>query len=140
MNVARVPRIRDPAGRPDVLNHRPIALLRPGACKQAVRDDAPLQRLVLVMVRGDEARHDDRARAIDHFGVGGGDVGRDIGDQLSVDQDVGLLEVAHLRVEAEHDASPQQDAALAAVADEVLEVGRCSCAEPVELPRARGPC
>ena len=48
--------------------------------------------------------------------------GRDVGDHLSVDQDVGLLEVAHLRVEAEHDAAPQQDAAPAAVADEVLEV------------------
>ena len=74
------------------------------------------------MVRGDEAGHDDRARAIDDLGVAGGDVGRDLGDQLSVDQDVGLLEVAHLRVEAEHDASPQQDAAPAAVADEALRV------------------
>ena len=45
------------------------------------------------MVRGDEARHDDRARAIDHFGIAGGEVGRDLGDQLSVDQDVGPLEV-----------------------------------------------
>ena len=74
------------------------------------------------MVRGDEAGHDDRARAVDHFGVAGGDVGRDMGDHLAVDQDVGLLEVAHFRVEAEHDAPPQQDAALAAVADEVLKV------------------
>ena len=34
---------------------------------------------------------------------------------FAVDQDVGLLEVADLRVEGEHDAAAQQDAALAAV-------------------------
>ena len=50
-------------------------------------------------------------------------------NRLPVDQDVGLLEVAHSRVEAEHDAAPQQDAALPAVADEVLEIGRTSRAQ-----------
>ena len=140
MNVVRVSRVRDPARRPDVLHHRPIGFQRPRARKQAIRDDAPLKRLVLVIVGGDEARHHDRARAVDDFGVGGGDRRRNLGDRLPVDQDVRLLEVADLRVEAEHDASPQQNAALAAIADEVLEVGRSRRAEPVELPHARGPC
>ena len=74
------------------------------------------------MVRGDEAGHDDRARAFDDLRIGGGEVGPDRGDLGLVDQDVGLLEVAHPRVEAEHDASPQQDAASPAVADQTLRV------------------
>ncbi len=49
-----------------------------------------------------------------------GMVGCDLRDLLTVDQDVGLLEVADLRVECEHDAAAQQDAPLAAVTDEVL--------------------
>ena len=77
---------------------------------------------VLVMMRRDEAGHDDGARAIDHLGVGGRDGGRDLCDQLAVDQDVRLFEITHLRIKAEHDASPQQDPALAAVADEALGI------------------
>ena len=73
-----------------------------------------------MVVRGDEAGHDDRARAVDHFGIGGGETGPDLRDRLSVDQDVGLLEVTDLPVEREDDAAAQEDAALAAVADEVL--------------------
>ena len=75
-----------------------------------------------MVVRGDEAGHDDRARAIDHFGIGGGEVGPDLRDRLSVDQNVSLLEVTHLPVECEDDAAAQEDAALAAVADEVLRL------------------
>ena len=37
--------------------------------------------------------------------------------QRGDEQDVGLLEVAHLRVEAEHDATSQQNAASSAVAE-----------------------
>ena len=73
-----------------------------------------------MMVRGDEAGHDDRARAVDDLGIASRDVGCDLRDLLTVDQDVGLLEVADLRVECEHDAAAQQDAPLAAVANEVL--------------------
>ena len=68
------------------------------------------------MVRRDEAGHDDRARAVDDLGIARGYGWSDLGDPLPVDQDVGFFEVAHLRVEAEHDASPEQDVALAAVA------------------------
>ena len=93
---------------------------------------------VLVMVRGDEARHHDRARAIDHLGVGGGDGGSDVRDQLAVDQNVGLLEVADSRIEAEHDASPEQDAALAAVAEEVLGFRKGAGARARELGRSSG--
>ena len=57
----------------------------------------------------------DRARAIDHFGVAGGEVRPDIRNQLPVDQDVSFLEVAQSRAEAEHDAPTQQNAASPAV-------------------------
>ena len=48
-------------------------------------------------------------RAIDHERVAGLEVRSNGRDRLAVNQDVGLLEVAHLRVEAEDDASAQQD-------------------------------
>ena len=76
-----------------------------------------------MMVGRDEARHDDGARAIDHFGIGRRDRGRDLRDCLPVDEDVGLFEVADLRVETEDDAAAQQDGPLAAVADQTLS--RC---------------
>ena len=68
-DVVRVGRIRDPACGPDVLDDRAIGFERPGAREQAIGDDASLKRLVLVMVSGDEARHDDRARAVDDESV-----------------------------------------------------------------------
>jgi hypothetical protein len=52
--------------------------------------------------------------------IASGDIGRHERDRLSVDQDVGLLEVAHLRVECEHDSAAQQGAPSAAVTDQVL--------------------
>ena len=118
--LAPVCGIGDPPRGPDVLDDGPVRLLRPRAGKQAVRDDASLQGLVLVMMGRDEAGHDDRARAVDHFGVAGGDVGGDLRDRLSVYDDIGLLEVADLRVEGEHDAAAQQDPAPGAIADEIL--------------------
>ena len=50
----------------------------------------------------------------------------------AVDQDVGVLEIADLRVERQHDGAAQEDAALPAVADDVLRRrwrrrGRASC-------------
>ena len=123
------PGIRDAARGPDVLDHRQIRLLRPRPLQEPVRDDAALQNLVLVMVRGDEAGHDDSARAVDDLGVGSSDGRCYLRDRLAVDQDVGLLEVAHLRVECEHDTAAQQNAALPSVADEVLRWrrgGRCA--------------
>jgi hypothetical protein len=41
---------------------------------------------------------------------------------LPVDQDVGLFEVAHPRVEAQHDTAAQENSALSAVADQALEI------------------
>ena len=73
-----------------------------------------------MVVRRHEARHDDRARAVDDLGIAGGEVGCDLRDRLSIDQDVGVLEVAYLRIECEHDATAQEDAALASIADQIL--------------------
>ena len=106
-DIVRVARFHDPAHRPDVLHHRPIGLQRPRACEEAIGDQASLNALVLVIVRRDEAGHHDRARAVDYFGVGSGDVRRNLGDRLAVDQDVGLLEVTHPCVETKDDAPTQ---------------------------------
>jgi hypothetical protein len=62
-------RIGDVASGPDVLDNRTVALLRPPAREQTIGDDAALQRFVLVMVRVDEARHDDCSGAVDDFGA-----------------------------------------------------------------------
>ena len=115
-------RIRDAASGPDVLDNRTVALLRPRTREQTIGDDAALQRFVLVMVRGDEARHDDCSGAVDDLGVACGDRWCDFGNSLPVDQDVGLFEVAHPRVEAQHDTAAQENSALSAVADQALEI------------------
>ena len=86
-----------------------------------------------MVVRRDEAGHDDRAGAVDDFCVSGGDSWRNLDDLLPVDQNVGFVEVAHLRVEAEHHAAAQQDAAPPAVADQALEVCRRCRSEAGEL-------
>jgi hypothetical protein len=67
-------------------------------------------------------RHDDCPRAVDDFGVACGDRWCDFGNSLPVDQDVGLFEVAHPRVEAQHDTAAQENSALSAVADQALEI------------------
>src|SRR5262249_55608516 len=72
-HIVRIRRIGDAPGGPDVLNNRTVALLRPRALEQAIGDDAALQGFVLVMVRVDEARHDDCPGAVDDFGAAGGD-------------------------------------------------------------------
>jgi hypothetical protein len=74
------------------------------------------------MVRVDEARHHDRSGAVDDFGVARGDRWGDLGNSLPVDQDVGLFEIAHPRLEAEHDTAAQENSALSAVTDEALEI------------------
>ncbi len=129
--------MRDPPSGPNVLNDRPIAFLRPGARESAVSDHATLQGFVLMMVRGHEPRHDDRAGAVDHERIGGRDVRRDRCDQLPVNKDIGALKVAHLRVEAEHDAASQQDAAPAVVTDQVLRICGCCGAQPGKLRRGK---
>src|SRR5215467_7152475 len=74
------------ASGPDVLDNRTVALLRPITPEQTIGDHAALQRFVLMMVRGDEARHDDCSGAVDDFGVACGDRWCDFGDSLPVDQ------------------------------------------------------
>jgi hypothetical protein len=74
------------------------------------------------MVRVDKARHDDCSGAVDDFGVACEDRWCDFGNSLPVDQDVGLFEVAHPRVEAQHDTAAQENSALPAVADQALEI------------------
>ena len=81
-----------------------------------------MRRFVLVMVRVDKARHDDCSGAVDDFGVACGDRWCDFGNSLPVDQDVGLFEVAHPRVEAQHDTAAQENSALSAVADQALKI------------------
>ena len=75
-----------------------------------------------MVVRGDEAGHDDRACAIDHFGVWCGDLRPHVGDPRAVDENIGAFEITHLRVEREHDAAAKQDAALPSVADQPLRL------------------
>jgi hypothetical protein len=90
------------------------------------------------MMRGNEARHDDRTGAVDHFRIAGGEVGSDGRDLRPVDQDVGFLEVTNLRVETEHRASSQHDAATPAVADEASSVGIGRGAQTGQLRRYCG--
>ena len=133
----RVRWIGDASRGPDVLHDRAVALLRPRAREQAIGDDAPLQRFVLVVVRRDEARHHDRAGAVDDFRIARGHGWCDLGNLLPVDQHIRFLEVADLRIETEHDAAAQQDAPLAPVADKSLEIRRRRRAKRVSLSRAR---
>src|SRR5689334_20162625 len=118
----RILRIAYAACRPDVFNDRSIAFLWPCARKQPVGDGAALQRFILVMVRRYETGHDDGARAVDDFGVRGGDGRRDFGDHFAVDQNVGSFEVSNLRVERQYDPSPKQNTALPSVSDQIFKV------------------
>jgi hypothetical protein len=104
------------------MDNRTVALLRPRTREQTIGDDAALQRFVLVMVSGDEARHYDCSGAVDDFGVSCGDRWCDFGNSLPVDQDVGLFEVAHPRIEAQHGTAAQKNSALSAVTDQPLDI------------------
>ena len=103
----------NPAGRPDLLDDRYIVFRRPIAsskiAKKAIGNDCALQRLVLVMMCGDESRHDDHAA---HLGVRT-EVGAYRDDLLALDQHVGSFEIADGRIERQYDAVLDQDAAVA---------------------------
>src|SRR4030095_13615281 len=73
--------------------------------------------------------------AIDDFRVAGRDRRRDLDNLLPVDQDVGLLQVAYPRVEAQDDTATQQNSALSPVTDEALEICRRRRAQAFELSR-----
>jgi hypothetical protein len=102
----------NPACGPDVLHDRPVAFLRPlrghaSPLKVAVGDDVPLDGLVLVMVRVDEPRHDDHAAGVDDLGRRV-EIRPDRRDFGTLDQDVGLLEVADGRIHRQHGAALEQ--------------------------------
>ena len=63
------------------------------------------------MVMGvDEAGHDNVVRCVDNQSRAAGiEVGAECRDLLAFDQNIGLFEIPHLRVEAQHDSSPQKD-------------------------------
>ena len=80
--------------------------------QQPVGEKAAQRRLELVVMRVDEAGHDDPAARVDHAGAGRPQVRADGDDLLAFDQHVGLDEIAHARVHrhdvaaADHVAPP----------------------------------
>ena len=58
-----------------------------------------------MVVRVDEAGHDDAAAGVDHRGIAGVQVRSDGDDLLALDQDVGLGEIADVRVQRHHGAA-----------------------------------
>src|SRR5207247_11122624 len=71
--------------------------------------DASPEALVRVIVRADEAGHDDRAGTVDPLTPPVRETRPDRDDLLPLDQHVSLFKVAHLGVQAEHNAALQQD-------------------------------
>jgi hypothetical protein len=69
-----------------------------------VRADAAQLVFPGMDVRVDEAGHRDAAAAVDHLGVGRGEVAADLRDLRAVDEDVAALEVADLRVQREDES------------------------------------
>ncbi len=96
--------------------------------QQPVGKEAAQRRLELVMVRIDEAGHDDAPARVDHSGAGGAEVGSDVDDLLALDQHVRLGEIAHLRVHRHHVAAPNDVASSrpAVVSEAVIVVLRRS--------------
>ena len=75
-----------------------------------VGEEAAQRRLELVVVRIDEAGHDDPAAGVYHRGAARRQAGPDGDDLLALDQHVGLREVADLRVHR-HDGTAADDIA-----------------------------
>jgi hypothetical protein len=63
-----------------------------------------------MMMRRDEARHDDRPRAVDDERVAGRQRRTDGGNAPALDEHVGLLEVTDGIVEAQHHATAEEHA------------------------------
>ena len=79
-----------------------------------------------MIVRRDEARHHDHAPGIDHIGACL-QVGPDFQDPLSFDQNVGTFEITDGRVQRQHDAALDQNAAFGRAA--VFRRLRALCGE-----------
>src|SRR5262249_12872655 len=73
--------------------------------QHAVGKEAAQRRFELVMMRVDEARHDDAAGGIDLRRAARLQVGSDSQNLLALDQHVGAREVAHLRIHRHHRAA-----------------------------------
>ena len=59
----------------------------------------------------DESRDDDRCRGVDQLGVGCGvEAWPDVLDPLALDQDVGVGDVAEVRIEGDGEATADQNA------------------------------
>src|SRR5207247_6996670 len=85
--------------------------------QEAVGEKAAQRGLELVVVRVDEARHDDLAARVDLAGAAGAQVRPDGEDLLALDQHVGLDEVTYRRVHrrdvaAADDVAPASPAAV----------------------------
>ena len=76
-----------------------------------------------MMVRRDEAGHDDRARAVDHFGIAGGKVGSDGAIFLPSIRTSAFSKSPTFGSSRQHDAAAQQDPAFSAVPDQTARVG-----------------
>ncbi len=93
-----------------------------------VGEEAAQRGLELVVVRIDEAGHDDAPARVDHVGAARRQVRPDGKDGLALDQDVGLGEVAHFRVHRHH-RTAANDVAPARPAAVLRRVGRlANCA------------
>jgi len=80
----------------------PARGVRPIVDKYPVGEEAAQHGLELVVVRIDEARHDDAAAGVDRRGTAHLQIRPDRKDLLALDQHVGLGKIAHVRVHRHH--------------------------------------
>ena len=78
-----------------VVSRAPARRARAIVYENAVSKEAAQRRLELVMVRIDEAGHDDAAARVDHCGAAAVQVRSDGEDLLAFDEDVGLGETPY---------------------------------------------
>ena len=79
--------------------------------QQPVGEEAAQRRLELVMMRVDEAGHDDAAAGVDRCSAAGAKVRPDGYDLLAFDQHVRFDEIAHLRIHRHDVAAANEQAA-----------------------------
>ncbi len=116
----------------------PARRARPVVDEYPVGEEAAQHGLELVVVRIDEARHDDAAARVDLRRVARVQVRSDGEDLLALDQHVGLGEVAHLRIHRHHRtaANDVAPAPLAAALGRIVGICRGgACREQVEPGR-----
>jgi hypothetical protein len=114
-----------------VVRGAPARRVRQVVDEDPIREEAAQRRLELVVVRVDEAGHDDAAAGVDHIGAARLQIGADRQDLLALDQHVGVGKVADRGVHRHHRAAPD-DVAPAASAGAfrrvpVVRGGRARC-------------